>query len=152
VQQTGGYNLNHFTLTPVASQTPLEAWRSANFTQAELADPAIRGNTANPAKDGIPNLMKYALGLNPAIAYPPNLSGLPTQAIVIGDTGEHLSVTFNAAATDVVYNVQATSDLLNWTTVYLSSLGQTTGTVTVIDTVPVLSSTGRFMRLNITAP
>jgi len=96
--------------------------------------------------------MKYALGLNPAIAYPPNLSGLPTQAIVIGDTGEHLSVTFNAAATDVVYNVQATSDLLNWTTVYLSSLGQTTGTVTVIDTVPVLSSTGRFMRLNITAP
>jgi hypothetical protein len=44
---------------------PINDWLRAHFTAGQLANPAISGDTADPASDGLPNLMKYALGLDP---------------------------------------------------------------------------------------
>lgn len=43
----------------------VEAWRALHFTPAQLADPAISGDDADPDHDGLPNLLEYALGLDP---------------------------------------------------------------------------------------
>ena len=43
----------------------VEAWRALHFTPAQLADPAISGDDADPDRDGLPNLLEYALGLDP---------------------------------------------------------------------------------------
>jgi hypothetical protein len=39
-------------------------WKTQVFSAAEQANPAISGETADIMSDGIPNLMKYALGLD----------------------------------------------------------------------------------------
>src|SRR5262249_30691896 len=43
--------------------TGFDLWRATNFTTAELSDPAISGERAAPAGDGVPNLLKYYFGL-----------------------------------------------------------------------------------------
>ena len=47
--------------------SPLEAWRAANF--GNPSDPAVSGDGANPSGDGIPNVLKYAFGLNPLACF-----------------------------------------------------------------------------------
>lgn len=47
---------------PVGS---LAAWRDIHFTPAQQADNTISGPAATPAADGVPNLIKYHLGLDP---------------------------------------------------------------------------------------
>ena len=45
--------------------TPFEEWQREHFTEEELNDPSISGPDADPDGDGIPNLMEYAMGLDP---------------------------------------------------------------------------------------
>ena len=52
---------------------PLVVWKNTNFG-ANAGNAAIAGNGANPAGDGVANLVKYALGMNPNVA---SLTGLP---------------------------------------------------------------------------
>jgi glucuronoarabinoxylan endo-1,4-beta-xylanase len=58
---------------PVEVLVGFEAWRLANFTATDLADPSVSGPHATPAGDGIGNLMKYALGLPPKT---PSVTGI----------------------------------------------------------------------------
>src|SRR5206468_1466128 len=68
----------NYTLTTLSNATitiqdrPIDAWRLANFTPAELADPAISGDLADPDQDGFSNLEEYALGLPPKDPDPAN--------------------------------------------------------------------------------
>ena len=63
-----------YTMTALTNATvtifdrPLNLWRRANFTAAELEDIAVSGDAADPDCDGIPNLLEYALGLDPKSA------------------------------------------------------------------------------------
>lgn len=43
----------------------LASWQQGKFTAAELLNPSVSGPTAVFGLDGIPNLVKYALGLEP---------------------------------------------------------------------------------------
>lgn len=45
------------------------AWQDQEFTAAEVADPAISGPLADPDDSGIPNLLRYALGLGRTDAF-----------------------------------------------------------------------------------
>ena len=103
--------------------------------------------------DGIPNLLKYALGLNPTV---PATNGLPEAKM----TNNKLSLTFNRqkSATDIVYEVQAAGDLFGFSnaTVLWSSASNAYGggtnasqAVTVQDTVGTVTTNRRFMRLQI---
>jgi reprolysin-like metallo-peptidase family M12B/putative Ig domain-containing protein len=117
--------------------------------------------------DGIPNVTEYALGLNPTVA---SLSGLPVVTIKNYGGTNYLSMIFHrsAAATDLTYIVQASSDLAVWTDLASSVAGGAmsgSGFVTqtgsapnftdeVRDTVPVNSAPGarRFLRLKVSSP
>ncbi len=47
------------------NDVPTDAWRFSFFNNAELANPAISGNTADPDNDGISNLVERLLSLHP---------------------------------------------------------------------------------------
>jgi len=136
---------------------PYQIWRSSNFTAAELTNPAISGALANPAGDGIPNLMAYAFGINPKVA---TASGLPVSTIQnLGGTN-YLVISYNEVLydTDISYTVQVSSDLITWNSgpgftapVGLPvDNGDGTETWTVQDLIPSNGTTARFIRVQIT--
>jgi hypothetical protein len=97
----------------ILAETPFAAWQSSTFTTAQLADPTISGATAEPANDGIPNLLKYALGLNP---FAEGNASLPVGSVVTTGSGNYLSITFPEviSATDITYTVQVSTDTQTW--------------------------------------
>ena len=150
------------TTTLHVFDTPLPAWRFNAF--GDSANTGDAADTANPARDGLPNLLKYALGGNPGIADAATVS--PTVTIASGEL--RLAFQCDTARTDISYLVQASDDLAAWTdiasstggamTVAINSSGAAisdsgTGrrTVTVGD-VQTTPPAPRFLRLKITAP
>lgn len=115
----------------------------------------LSGNAALPtaivSHDGLTNLFKYALGLNPFTTY--STSSLPAVEKTDFSGTQYLTLKFTGVAADVTYSVQVTSDLssaANWKTIYTYKNSPAPGTVTVKDTQPVSDSPQRFMRLVIT--
>ena len=79
-------SLNRFALLLVflAMQFPVHGasfveWQWARFSQAELLDPAISGEHASPAGDGLSNWLKYAFDLDPHV---PSIEGAPAAQFV----------------------------------------------------------------------
>jgi hypothetical protein len=62
-----------------------QAWVQSIFTPAQALDPSISGPVADPNKDGIPNLIEFVLGGNPATGQNPSL--LPAMALVSNPGG-----------------------------------------------------------------
>jgi hypothetical protein len=135
---------------------PYQIWRSSNFTAAELTNPAISGDLANPSGDGIPNLMAYAFGINPKVA---TQSGLPVTGIQnLGGTN-YLAISYKEVLydTDINYTVQVSSDLITWncgpgytTPIGLpTDNGDGTETWTVQDLTPLNATTEQFIRVEI---
>ena len=136
--------------------TAAQAWRDAYFS---LPDGGTNANaTDDPDKDGLPNLLEYALGGNPTL---PSSVVLPAPS----QSGGHpiLSFTRNLNATDLTFVVQSSNNLINWTTIatkagasdWTKASGVTvsdpnTGPVSVIDSAVVTTGGGRFLRLSVT--
>ncbi|MGA2137775.1 MAG: hypothetical protein ABSH14_02835 [Verrucomicrobiia bacterium] len=139
--------------------TPYQVWQQQNFTSAQLANSAISGDTAAPAGDGIPNLMKYALDLNPFVC---GVGGLPVATIQSVSGSNYLAISYTRVLfdTDISYTVQVSNDLATWNSgpSFTAQLGPPldngdgTQTITVQDLVPVDSATKRFIRLQISHP
>jgi len=133
--------------------TPYDAWLADHFSSEELANPAISGAMADPDHDGIPNLMEYALNLDPKAA---SGGDLPKQGI----QGGYLTLTYrqNKQASDVIFIPEACANLCNfsWGTNGLTEVSRvncnTWWSVTVQDSVPMSNATNRFMRLKVTKP
>jgi hypothetical protein len=132
---------------------PYWAWKSSHFTLAELTNSAVSGDFACPASDGLANLLKYGLLLDPKVA---SVTGLPTTAILNG----YLTLTYrqNQQATDIVFVVEA-CDLVDagfWNTNGLWEVSRvdcnTWWIVTISDGVAVTNAPSRFMHLNIIRP
>ena len=117
-----------------AAPTTFAAWQGEYFTAAQIVDPTVSGDAANPAHDGLPNLLKYALGLNPLQAA---ISPVQTDTT----TGYlRMVVPKNSSATDLTYTVQATSNLSDpnsWSTSGLIIEANTSSVLQVRDDVPV---------------
>ena len=131
--------------------SPADSWRTQYFGTTNNSGAAA--DTHSYAGDGIANLVKYALGMNPTI---PATNGLPELKM----TNSRLALTFNRqkSATDIVYEVQAAGDLFGFSnaTVLWSSASNAYGggtnpsqAVTVQDTVDSAATNRRFMRLEI---
>ena len=145
-----GLGMAMWTLTVLPAGSAYQSWQSLVFTAPQLSHPTISGDTANPTGDGISNLMKYALGMNPNISYSGTSSQMPYRGVNTVGSNQYLTITFTGTATDVTYSVEVISDLTGtWTTLYSSVLGTAPGTMTVSDTVPMTSTTKRFMRLQV---
>jgi hypothetical protein len=147
---SGGTDTATLQINVVAA--PFEIWKQEKFTPTQLAEPGVAGELDDPDRDGIPNLLEYALGMNQNVA--PS-SGLP----IGGIHGGYLTLSFNRqkAATDIIYQVEAVGNLnSSWVEIWNSFNVPYGGgenpseLVTVQDTVPVSDAPKRFMRLNVT--
>jgi hypothetical protein len=134
----------------VAATTSFAAWQSQYFTAEQLADPTISGPTADPYGSGVPNLLAYALQLNPATVRP---TDVPSPVITNG----HLTVTYFVpnSISDISYIVEVSSDLQTWnsgsgyTSIVTSVPGSSGTTITVQDQLPATTQK-HFMRLRVT--
>src|SRR5205823_864180 len=89
--------------------TPIEAWRLQYFGTTNNSGAAA--DTAIASSDGMPNLLKYALGLNPLVA---------ANNPVVGDILSgflRLTTPKNPNATDISLHVEVASGVTtSWTT------------------------------------
>lgn len=99
--------------------------------------------------DGIPNLMEYALHLDPLA---PDAAGLPR----VGREGNFLTLTYSkvTTATDITYTVLQSSDLSSWSTATTQNdILSTNGNVQTIKArIDIGTSTHLFAELRVTRP
>lgn len=160
VSVAGGGDLNpannaaarEVNVTP-APASGIAAWRQKYFGSTEDSGAGADLNVVTA--DGLPNIMKYAFGLDPTSTAQagerPRLSGFPP-----------LSMSFRRSrdASDVTIAVQAANDLQGvWTNIWSSSTNAYGGgsepftDVTVEDPVsPGGDTLQRYLRLNVTRP
>lgn len=131
---------------------PYGAWQLQHFT-TNANNPVLAALTADPDTDGSANLYEYSTGTNP---------NTPT-GTTIAPRPDGFAFTRNLAATDIVYSVEATTNLAtNWINLATKSgiaAWQTNATVSINDpndgTVSLTESPAsphRFLRLRITRP
>jgi len=144
----------------VSAPVPFKQWQLQNFGSTTTSNSLP---LATPAGDGLPNLLKYATGLNPTTAVASALRNF-------GRSNGWFTITFNrnTAASDINYYVEATSSLLptnGWSCI-LSNLNATgwlgpasytesapTNGLTQVRVLDILpNATNRFLRLRVTQP
>ena len=134
--------------------TVLSASVIANFVAAQPLSPppAFMTFTNSSSADGVPNLLKYALGLDPLAAVNPGV-GQPSATL----SGHTLNYRFPrmAYATDITYHVDKRTNLMSgfWTEVWNSTTNPYSGSVDgfPVDTTASTNG-GDFFRLRITQP
>jgi alpha-tubulin suppressor-like RCC1 family protein len=139
--------------TVAVSIPPYDAWKNTMFPNAaDRANSLISGVMATPAGDGIPNLTKYALALDP---FTPSAGSMPT----IGEQGGSLTFTYrmSKSATDITFTVQASDTLTtpDWTSVATTPVLEDKGNywlVKVTDPEAYANQARRFMRLKLAKP
>ncbi len=128
------------------SLTASNALATSSFT-------VIAPNPANDSNDldhdGIPDLLEYALNLNPSQA---DQSALPTSVV----TNDHLTLSLkpNPAATDLTFAIQASTDLINWSTTAVEEVTPlsdlATGKHTFRFSQPLSTTPRGFLRVSVT--
>ena len=97
-------------------------WKQRVFTESEQADPAVSGElAASPAGDGIPNLLKYAFGLDPhqdgSLAMP-RIGSVETVDPVSGETLVYPTITYQRVSSnppsDLYFVPEISFDLHGW--------------------------------------
>jgi len=76
--------------------------------------------TADPNQNGVPNLLEYALDLNPLSLTPPTLPAVGWD--MNSPDGPWLTFTYrrNKSAMDLTYGVQTSTDMVNWSSITLN--------------------------------
>jgi hypothetical protein len=147
---SGGTDSTTLQINVVAA--PYELWKQEKFTPAQLAQSGAVGDLDDPDRDGVANLLEYALGMDPNQA---SSYGMPVAAVPV----DYLTLSFNRqkAATDITYKVEAVGNLnSSWVEIWNSfnvpygGGSNPSQQVTVQDTVPVSDAANRFMRLKVT--
>jgi len=142
-----------FGLLDQSTLTPLQIWRNSHF--GNPSNVGAGANAASPAGDGVPNLIKYALGLNPPT--PATAAQLPSGGIQPNGGTNYLTLTVNRAAdpSDITYIVEVSGNLPGgWVSDPLNTvtLTNTLTQLVVRDNTPVPAATARFIRLRVTNP
>ena len=125
--------------------TALQAWRQQWFGTTNNSGSAA--DTYVNTGDGLSNLMKYALGLNPLV--------VSTNPITFNLSGDCLTMTVprSSISAGITYTLESTGNLANgWNS---SSVIIDLNTPTLLkghDTNPVSGTERRFMRLKVTQP
>jgi hypothetical protein len=133
--------------------TSFDLWRLRYFTTDELTNPLVCAAAAMPDGDGVPNLLKYYLGLpGHSAASAANLPAWSLQPM----GGQHclaFTYTHDKLANDVECTAEVSSDLVNWVsgpnrTAVLQTLDLgTVEQITVRDLTPIGSAGKHYLRL-----
>jgi len=130
--------------------SPYTQWKVSNFG-ANASNPAVAGDTVDAENDGLPNLLKYALGDSPAASC---VSG-----ITVVNNGTTLTMNYSqaSAATDVTVTALCTSNIANPSSWTQSGVTQTmlsdNGTTQQWQaTAPLNGAPVLFMKLTVTRP
>jgi hypothetical protein len=131
--------------TSVIALTPIQRWRLQWFGTTANSDQADDNTIVT--SDGMPNLLKYALGLNPLVATNnPVTSDISTGFL-------RLTAPKNPQATDVSFYVQVANGLpAVWTTNGTTVDVNTSTLFEAHDNTPVASSATAFIRLGVSRP
>lgn len=119
------------------------------FSADEQANPAVSGPNAVYGADGLTNLVKYALGLNPKVD---TTAGLPAASTTATDwVYTYVRPTDRA---DLVYTVESSGDLTTWSTANVThELISTSGeNQTWQGRVPLAGNATLFFRLKVVQP
>jgi uncharacterized repeat protein (TIGR01451 family) len=134
------------TVSPAVDPlTPIQLWRLQWF--GTTADSGAAADTTI-ATNGMPNLLSYALGLNPLV---------PTNNPVVGDIDSgylRLTVPRNPNATDITFHVELSDDLApsSWSANGTTVVSNTPALLQVRESAPINSTIGGFMRLRVSRP
>jgi len=122
------------------------SWQMDNFGSTNSPQAAM---TANPAGDGLANLIKYTIGLDPlaVCANPIQCDRVTTN----GFTYLRLSTPRDPAVTDVIIEGLSAGALTNWTTNTVIEIN-TTNFFRVRDTLPIETNVQRFLKLRFSLP
>lgn len=90
--------------------THFAGWQAENFSPSELADPAISNPDATPFGDGIPNLLRHALGI------PSGADGSRWLPHLVSGTLPTFRFPFEPARFDLIIRVEASADPTDWST------------------------------------
>ena len=143
------------TLPTPTFPTSYNGWQQQYFTAAQIIDPTISGDNAEPFGDGLCNLLKYAFGIAPNVLA---AGWEPFVQVQTTDSLPYLTLSFRRvlATDDLAYLVEAADDLASgaWSAnaVLVGAPvdnGDATETDTYRDTVPLTASAKRFMRVRI---
>jgi autotransporter-associated beta strand protein len=127
--------------------THFAAWQSGVFSPGDLANPTISGENATPFGDGVPNLLRYALGADSGAVELPRLE----------PSGNSFTFRFryDPSLFDIVYRVEASGDPGAWSNPVVlfdssQSTLQPTGDGWLAITDPAPPAGRRFYRLRVT--
>lgn len=118
-------------------------------------------DTASPQGDGLPNLVKYALGLDPSKSARPDQQPTPARTTVSSGGGggsphDYLTLRIprRSLRANVEYHVDFSSDLSTWTTSTTQSVivSNEDQLLVVRDLQPLDAGSRRFARLRVVAP
>jgi flagellar hook assembly protein FlgD len=142
--------VNVYGLLDTSTLTPIQKWRNTNF--GNPSNVGAGANSACPAGDGVPNLVKYALGLNPFTHVSSNQFGIA--AVQQSGGQSYLTLNINRAANpvDVSYIEQISTNLKSWISIATNTttLTNTPTQLVISDSAPVGSGTNAFLRLLVT--
>jgi hypothetical protein len=120
-----------------ATLSAYQQWKTTHGLALGAAD------DGDPDGDGIPTLVEYALGLDPAVA-----STMPVAITTSRAQYLTLAATKNLAATGVSWDAEVSANLANW---FPSTITANTAShFEATDTTPISGAAKRFIRLKIT--
>ncbi len=134
----------------VAAGLLIDDWRTTHFPNS-LGNPLISGLLADADRDGIVNLIEYALGLNPNFAdrhLMPEVKKENDRVVYIFTRPDSIS--------DITYTIEASSDFASWTansplidSVETTSVGSSTQQIKVTLTQAASVDRSAFIRIKV---
>ncbi len=144
----GGVTVLNLVWTPNPAPGPYDQWTGGSFPPETPPENMKKG--ANPSGDGINNLTKYALGLDPLKKY-----GTQGKALIVTEDGEQylrVEYPYNPDATDILFTGQrlerTDESLYIWTNDEVTTEIKD-GKIIIQSAIPVRIAPRKFLRLHI---
>jgi len=127
--------------------TQLEYWRLLHFGTSD--DTGDHADNATPQHDGISNLLKFAMGMDPTVP--------GRQTWFLGANGANLQFVYPrskaAVADGILFTVEWSDDLASWSDSGVTETAEDQGaTLKVTASIPMGSKRHRFVHLRVTTP